>query len=211
MGRECANAPGPSNFRGCDLTARMAPRHGACPGAIPGSRTSSLAMAISHGLFRSTRRAPACAAGFPKPSGLGAAPRRRATFKWRMANSEWRMRLASAPVRHSQFVIRHFLRGRGRKVMHLPCKQAQAGALPAVLHQFHCGENEIQASLISSASVGATPTPATNLREVIRPPGCNPGVSKSRRKRRLERYQHFPPFHGPVAQASRAPRCLREG
>ena len=28
---------------------------------------------------------------------------------------------------------------------------------------FHCGENEIQASLISSASVGATPTPATNL------------------------------------------------
>jgi len=27
----------------------------------------------------------------------------------------------------------------------------------------HCGENEIQASLISSASVGATPTPATNL------------------------------------------------
>ena len=28
---------------------------------------------------------------------------------------------------------------------------------------FHCGENEIQASLISSASVGATPTPATNF------------------------------------------------
>ena len=29
---------------------------------------------------------------------------------------------------------------------------------------FRCGENEIQASLISSASVGATPTPATSLR-----------------------------------------------
>ena len=28
---------------------------------------------------------------------------------------------------------------------------------------FYCGENEIQASLISSASVGATPTPATNF------------------------------------------------
>ena len=28
---------------------------------------------------------------------------------------------------------------------------------------FYCGENEIQASLISSASVGATPTPATNI------------------------------------------------
>ena len=28
----------------------------------------------------------------------------------------------------------------------------------------NCGENEIQASLISSASVGATPTPATNVK-----------------------------------------------
>ena len=28
---------------------------------------------------------------------------------------------------------------------------------------FHCGENEIQVSLISSTSVGATPTPATNF------------------------------------------------
>ena len=27
----------------------------------------------------------------------------------------------------------------------------------------YCGENEIQASLISSASVDATPTPATNI------------------------------------------------
>ena len=57
--------------------------------------------------------------------------------------------------------------------MHLPCKQADAGALPAdstnlrsvelrLGRPFHRGENEIQASLISSASVGATPTPATN-------------------------------------------------
>src|SRR5260221_8459459 len=29
--------------------------------------------------------------------------------------------------------------------------------------RFYCGENEIQASLISSASGGATPTPATSL------------------------------------------------
>jgi len=43
---------------------------------------------------------------------------------------------------------------------------------------FYCGENEIQASPISSASVGATPTPATNLREVIRQSGRNPDVSK---------------------------------
>lgn len=43
---------------------------------------------------------------------------------------------------------------------------------------FHCGENEIQASLISSASVGATPTPATNFREVIQLPDCKSGVTK---------------------------------
>ena len=54
-------------------------------------------------------------------------------------------------------------RGRGRQAMHLPCKQADAGALPADSTNFNCGENEIQASLISSASVGATPTPATNF------------------------------------------------
>src|SRR5215472_15264305 len=43
---------------------------------------------------------------------------------------------------------------------------------------FHCGENEIRASLISSASVGATPTPATNSREVFRLPVCKTGVAK---------------------------------
>lgn len=47
---------------------------------------------------------------------------------------------------------------------------------------FHRGENEIQASLISSASVGATPTPATNLREVIRPAACKSAVTKQRWK-----------------------------
>jgi hypothetical protein len=63
-------------------------------------------------------------------------------------------------------------------VMHLPCKQTQAGALPAASTNFNRGENEIQASLISSASVGATPTPATNFREVIRLPDCKSGVAK---------------------------------
>src|SRR6266446_10835008 len=43
---------------------------------------------------------------------------------------------------------------------------------------FHCGENEIQASLISSASAGATPAPATNFREVIRLLDCKSGVNK---------------------------------
>src|SRR6185369_8343330 len=93
----------------------------------------------------SVGRAPACATESPKFRLLGAAPRR-------PANNH---------------------RGRGRQAMHLPCKQADAGASPAdstnlrsvelrLGRPFHRGENEIQASLISSASVGATPTPATN-------------------------------------------------
>ena len=52
------------------------------------------------------------AAGSPKSSSLRAARRQPAIF-----------------------------RGRGRKVMHLPCKQAQAGALPAVLHHFTAGNS----------------------------------------------------------------------
>ena len=72
--------------------------------------------------------------------------------------------------------------GRGRQVMHLPCKQADAGALPADSTNFNCGENEIQASLISSASVGATPTPATNFGEVFRLPVCKTGVANNCRK-----------------------------
>ena len=79
---------------GCDLTARMSPRHGGCPGATPGSRTN----------FHYVSRAPACAAESPKLSLPGAAPGRLANF--------------------------HFW-GRGRQAMHLPCKQADAGALPA--------------------------------------------------------------------------------
>ena len=47
----------------------------------------------------------------------------------------------------------------------------------------YCGENEIQASLISSASAGATPAPATNdcpepRGEVIQLPDCKSGVIK---------------------------------
>ena len=78
---------------GCDLTARMSPRHGGSPGATPGSRTN----------FHYLSRAPACAAESPKLSLPGAAPGRLAIF-------------------HSW--------GRGRQVMHLPCKQAHMGAVP---------------------------------------------------------------------------------
>ena len=74
--------------------------------------------------------------------------------------------------------------GRGRQAMHLPCKQADAGALPADSTNFNCGENEIQASLISSASVGATPTPATNLGRCSDCPTVNRASQNMCRKRR---------------------------
>ena len=73
--------------------------------------------------------------------------------------------------------------GRGRQVMHLPCKQAHMGADPST-PPFHCGENEIQASLISSASVGATPTPATNLGRCSGGPTVNRASQNMCRKRR---------------------------
>ena len=104
------------------------------------------------------------------------------TAEWLLAREHVRVRFpATAPIskqaehqprsrvsktqlaRGSTEAACQFFRGRGRQAMHLPCKQANAGALPADSTIFNCGENEIQASLISSASVGATPTPATNI------------------------------------------------
>lgn len=59
--------------------------------------------------------------------------------------------------------------------------------------------------------VGVTPTPATiDIREVIRLPDCKSGVVKQIRKRRLEHYQHFPPFRT-RSSIRGATRCLREG
>ena len=68
----CCHGPGrntasrPVHFRGCGSTAE-------CLRAMETVRVRFPAAAPI-----SSRRAPACAAGSPKPSGLGAAPRRRA-------------------------------------------------------------------------------------------------------------------------------------
>ena len=64
--------------------------------------------------------------------------------------------------------------------MHLPCKQAQAGALPAVLHQFLLRETrpKHREKPHKLLEVGVTPTPATNFREVIQLPDCKSGVAK---------------------------------
>src|SRR5208283_3518794 len=79
-------------------------------------------------------RAPACASESPKFRLLGAAPRR-------LANSY-------GVVADKQCTC--------------PASKLMRERYPPT-PPFHCGENEIQASLISSASVGATPTPATNV------------------------------------------------
>jgi hypothetical protein len=52
----------------------------------------------------------------------------------------------------------------GCRAVALTCVGGLSSARLRLGRPFHCGENEIQASLISSASVGATPTPATSLR-----------------------------------------------
>jgi hypothetical protein len=110
-------------------------------------------------------------------------PCRRPLFEWRFPKANSIKRTPRASLRNrvsktqsawgSTKAACQFSRGRGRQAMHLPCKQAYAGALPAdstslrqgfsLACHFNCGENEIQASFISSASVGATPTPATHI------------------------------------------------
>jgi len=53
-------------------------------------------------------------------------------------------------------------------------------------------------SFISSASVGATPTPATiNIWEMIRLPDCKSGVAKQIRKRRTGALPAFPTISDP--------------
>ena len=85
--------------------------------------------------FHYVSRAPACAAESPKLSLPGAAPGRLANFHFGVVAD---------------------------KQCTCPASKLMRERYPPT-PPFHCGENEIQASLISSASVGATPTPATNL------------------------------------------------
>ena len=119
------NAPGPFNFRGCDLNSRIPPRHGGSPGAIPGSRTNS-----------NRSRTSLCSRVSKTQFAWGST---RAACQFLDLSGAWQK--SDAPALQA---------GSSRSVTGRP-------------PPFHCGENEIQASLISSTSVGATPTPATNL------------------------------------------------
>ena len=59
-------------------------------------------------------------------------------------------------------------------------KLSLLGAAPRRRANFNCGENEIQASFISSASVGATPTPATNIYRGSDPAAGSKGIMQVR-------------------------------
>ncbi len=52
---------------------------------------------------------------------------------------------------------------------------------------------------------GAAPGRRAHFREAFRPAGCKPAVAKAAGRRRLERYQRFPPIHGSVAQSPERP------
>src|SRR3954465_8598191 len=107
----------------------MPPCQGDCPGAIPGSRTRFLHRSRTSG-----------AAESPKLSLPGAAPGRPAILEVRNgecgvgSSSESCELIVGLALRRRNATVQK--RGRGRQVMHLPCKQAEAGALPAVLVHF---------------------------------------------------------------------------
>jgi hypothetical protein len=57
-------------------------------------------------------------------------PRNRASkTQWWPCASTLGQHQDDAPLLHSYFILLHF-RGRGRQVMHLPCKQVDGGAIP---------------------------------------------------------------------------------
>ena len=113
------NAPGPFNFRGCDLTARIPPRHGGSPGAIPGSRTNFLQAARQH------------AAESPKLSLLRAARRQPAIFFWGRGRQAMHLPCKQAYV--GALPTDSTISLRGTRLMHRERshKPFEAGVIPA--------------------------------------------------------------------------------
>jgi len=96
----------------------MASRHGACPGAIPGNRTNSFAIS-------DLRLTICCAAR----ANVDQAARQLAQQS--LQNSVCvGQHHSGLPNRKLKIVNHKFSGGRGRQVMHLPCKQVDVGALP---------------------------------------------------------------------------------
>ncbi len=123
------NAPGPFTFRGCDLTAECLPAtevlaHRHRPGAIPGNRTSLRPLLVSG------QRLPRRSA--MREGGLMRSFKRVTAWQASLSQAE-RQHAAESPKLSLLRAARRqpaIFRGRGRQVMHLPCKQVYMGALP---------------------------------------------------------------------------------
>ena len=119
----------PFNFRGCDLTAECLPaaeevrvRFPAAapiPSRLRVSTQQSLQISAHSGQHRGSLP-------LQNPKSEGRSPKEIPTRSFEVS---------------SDFGLRHsdFHRGRGRQAMHLPCKQANMGALPTD-STFYCGK-----------------------------------------------------------------------
>ncbi len=146
--RLTARLPAPANnsqlpFSGCDSRAGWPPPRHMCGCDSRRPHQSSLSELRPGEPVFFIRRAPACAAEPPKLCGLGAAPRRRANLKFQISN----LGFENGVVADKQCTC--------------PASKLMWERYPPT-PPFYCGENEIQAGLISPVFVGATPTPATN-------------------------------------------------
>ena len=119
----------------------------------------------------------------------------------------------AAPQRpaKSQIPNGKLVRGRGRQVMPLLCKQVDVGALPTDSTISLRGTRlKHRAKPHKLRQVGVIPTPATNFREVIRLPACISGVFKQAGSddwSDTSTSHHF----WIRSSISGATRCLREG
>lgn len=103
----------------------MAPRQGACPGAIPGNRTN-----------------------FHRP---------RVSLRDRVSKTQFARGSTEAACQINSW-------GRGRQVMHLPCKQVDVGALPTDSTISLRGTRlKHRAKPHKLRQAGVIPAPATNI------------------------------------------------
>ena len=175
MGRKCNDASGPFNFRGCNLKAEWL-------------------LAREHVRVRFPATAPAFARNEARTMAVASKriTQRRTFTNWCratawQANSDKSRTSLCSRVSKTQLAwgstraACQFSRGRGRQAMHLPCKQADVGALPTDSTNFNSlretrpMHREKPHKLLQ---VGVTPTPATSFREVFRLPDCKSGVAK---------------------------------
>ena len=95
--------------------------------------------------------------------------------------------------------------------MHLPCKQVDAGALPADSTISLRGTRlKLRGRSHKPFEAGVIPAPAPNFWEVIRLPDCKSGVAKQSRKRRTGALPALPTIYGSVAQSAERPPDKRK-